>query len=110
MVTRSLGHLVTWSLGHWVTLPLGHYFQQFHELANRQHYELQVCFADKYEDIWIVYMSPLTHISDIAERAQATATSWASAANTTATKQRRSASSGGKRSYFDPRPVFVIMA
>ena len=59
MVTRSHGHWVTWSLGHWVTRPLGHYFQQFHKLANRQHYELQVCFADKYEDIWIVYMSPL---------------------------------------------------
>ena len=64
----------------------------------------------KYEGIGIVFMSPLTHFSDIAERAQATATSSASAANTTATKQRRSASSGGKRWYFDPRPVFVIMA
>ena len=62
----------------------------------------------KYEGIGIVSMSPLTHFSDIAERAQATATSSASAANTTATKQRRSASSGGKRWYFDPRPVFVI--
>ena len=62
----------------------------------------------KYEDIGIVFMFPLTHFSDIAECAQATATSWASAANTTATKQRRSASSGGKRWYFDPRPVFVI--
>ena len=65
----------------------------------------------KYEDIiGIVFMSPLTHISDIAERAQATAISSASAANTTATKQRRSASSGGRRCYCDPLPVFVIMA
>ena len=64
----------------------------------------------KYEGIGIFFMSPLSHFSDIAECAQATATSSASAANTTATKQRRSASSGGKRCYFDPRPVFVIMA
>ena len=56
----------------------------------------------------ILGFSLCLHSPNIAERAQGTATSSVSAVNTTATKQRRSASSGGKRWYFDPRPVFVI--
>ena len=63
LVTRSLGHLVTWSLGHSVTSSCIQSlvivfcpcdilsFQCAHGrtdgLTDRQHQDLQVCFADK---------------------------------------------------------------
>ena len=48
LVTRLQGHLVTRSLGHLVTQSLGHLFQHYYRLTNRQHQDLQVCFADNY--------------------------------------------------------------